>query len=220
MVTLIKLARSTIKRSTLKLYTMHLVQLTDRTSSIMMVQRACKNGQPLVDRFGKGKKARINDQVAIAFEAYAEASKVVVRPTTAISTLHTMHEDICHVVKQKRVGLIIIPFHKQWREDGNGAEEIKTLGHGWRLVNQRVLEKAPCSVAVLLEAEHDHQKMVCVLFFGGPDDREALELGGRMSKISGVRVRVSVIRLVGKDQMERKTETSQPSAGKCNSESF
>ncbi|GAB4856927.1 Cation/H(+) antiporter 20 [Ancistrocladus abbreviatus] len=99
MVTLIELARSTIKRSILKLYTMHLVELTDRTSSIMMVQRARKNGQPLVNCFGKGKKARINDQVAIAFEAYAEASKVVVRPMTAISTLHTMHEDICHVVK-------------------------------------------------------------------------------------------------------------------------
>jgi hypothetical protein len=52
---------------------------------------------------------------------------------------------------------------------------------------------------------------VCVVFFGGPDDREALELAGRMAEHPGVQV--TVVRFVdGKAGSEEQSEvTLRPS---------
>ncbi|XP_023545155.1 cation/H(+) antiporter 20-like [Cucurbita pepo subsp. pepo] len=194
--------RST-KNSSLKLFVMHLVELTERSSSIMMVQRARRNGFPFFARFRKAGEWR--DQMAAAFQAYSQLGRVKVRPTTAVSSLATMHEDICHVANEKRVTMIILPFHRNWRVfDGDGKEEEENVGHGWRVVNQRVLKNAPCSVAVLVDrgfgANTVHTpgpglmvgvaQRICIVFFGGPDDREALELGGLMAEHPAVKVTV------------------------------
>lgn len=85
------------------------------------------------------------------------------------------------------------------------------MGHGWRGVNQRVLKNAPCSVAVLVDRGFGTEaqtpgpttsvaQRVCIIFFGGPDDREALELGGRMAEHPAVKV--AVIRFVEKEGKE------------------
>ncbi|GMJ03084.1 cation/H+ exchanger 20 [Hibiscus trionum] len=173
-------------RSPLKLHVMHLVELTDRSSSILMVQRARKNGFPFVSRLCHGAK---HDQIASVFEASAQLGRV--HHSTAISALSTMHEDICHVAKDRSVEMIILPFHKQW--SGEGDEAIKSISHSWREVNQRVLTTAPCSVAVLIDRRFNNPpeqaaqpttampKRVAILFTGGPDDREALKLGQRMT---------------------------------------
>ncbi|KAI3447675.1 hypothetical protein Pfo_004340 [Paulownia fortunei] len=206
LINLIESTRSTNKSSRLKLYIMHLIELTERSSSITMVQRFRKNGFPLINRLGCG--AELHDQVAIAFQAYSLLGRVSVRPATAISPLATMHEDICHVAEEKMVGMIVLPFHKQWRKI-NSEDEEEIVGHGWRGVNQRVLIEAPCSVAVLVDRGYGSGALmtpgaaatalqnVCVLFFGGPDDREALELGGRMAEHPAVKV--AVIRFMEKD---------------------
>ena len=143
--------------------------------------------------------------MAAAFQAYSQLGRVKVRPTTAVSSLATMHEDICHVANEKRVTMIILPFHRNWRVfDGDGKEEEENVGHGWRVVNQRVLKNAPCSVAVLVDrgfgANTVHTpgpglmvgvaQRICIVFFGGPDDREALELGGLMAEHPAVKVTV------------------------------
>ncbi|XP_062095667.1 cation/H(+) antiporter 20-like [Humulus lupulus] len=200
-----------LQNSPLKLYVMHLVELTDRSSSIMMVRRARKNGFPFVDRFCRGGSALQNqDQVAAAFEAYSLVhSQVSVRHTTAISGLSSMHEDILHVAQAKRVSMIIL-------------SSPADLGNGWRGVNRRVLKTAPCSVAVFvdrgfgLRSESDQmlfassstsssrsetttkipKKKVCVLFLGGPDDREALGLAARMTQHKDVMV--TVVRLISR----------------------
>jgi hypothetical protein len=184
-------------RSPLKLYVMHLVELTDRSSSIMMVQRARKNGFPFINRFRKG---ATQDQIAAAFETYAQVNRVNIRHSIAISALSTMQEDICHVAQEKRVAMIILPFHKLWR--GEGEEAMENVNHGWRMVNQMVLKRAPCSVTVLVDRGFGCEpkqeagpstpmpKRVCILFFGGPDDREALELGGRMAEHPALRLTI------------------------------
>ncbi|GMY14583.1 cation/H(+) antiporter 20-like [Fagus crenata] len=184
-------------RSPLKLYVMHLVELTDRSSSIMMVQRARKNGFPFINRFRKG---ATQDQIAAAFETYAQVNRVNIRHSIAISALSTMQEDICHVAQEKRVAMIILPFHKLWR--GKGEEAMENVNHGWRMVNQMVLKRAPCSVTVLVDRGFGCEpkqeagpstpmpKRVCILFFGGPDDREALELGGRMAEHPALRLTI------------------------------
>ncbi|KAL2344961.1 hypothetical protein Fmac_006246 [Flemingia macrophylla] len=117
-----------------------------------------------------------------------------------------MHDDICHVAEEKRVTVIILPFHKHWRlevdEDNRHDRVLENVGHEWRLVNQKVLKNAPCSVAVLVDRGNlspfpAAAQRVCIIFFGGPDDREALELGKRM--LEHPTVKVSLARFVEKD---------------------
>lgn len=205
LITLIESTRRN-KKSLLKLFVMHLVELTERSSSIIMVQRARRNGFPFFNRIRRGDW---HDRVAVSFQSYNQLGRVSVRPTTAISALSTMHQDICHVAEDKRVTMIILPFHKQWRGEGDESEE--NVGHDWRGVNQRVLKNAPCSVAVLVDRGFGTEaqtpqpttsvaQRVCIIFFGGPDDREALELGGRMAEHPAVKV--TVIRFVEKEGKE------------------
>lgn len=175
--------------SRLKLYVMQLTELTDSSSSILMVQRSRKNGFPFINRLKRG---AMHEQIAIAFQAYGEVGQATVHHLTSISLLSTMHEDICHVAKKKGVAMIILPFHK--RCGGEGEEVTEDLGQGWREVNQRVLQNAPSSVAVLVKRgggrryEQGPQtsvaarKRVCIIFIGGPDDRKVLELGSRMAE--------------------------------------
>ncbi|KAK4432373.1 Cation/H(+) antiporter 20 [Sesamum alatum] len=190
---LIQLTRSTNKSSCLKLYVMNLLELTERSSSIIMVHRLRKNGFPLISRLRRD--AQLHDQVALVFKEYGEMGRVSVRPATAISALASMHEDICHVAEKKMVAMILLPFHKRWRKI-NGETEEESLGQGWRWVNQRVFREAPCSVAVLVDRGYGNEshktavQNVCVIFFGGPDDREALELGSRMAEHPMVKVAV------------------------------
>lgn len=206
LVSLIESIRST-KKSQLKLYIMHLVELTERSSSIIMVQRVRKNGLPFINQ---SQSSEWNDRVTGAFQAYSQLGRISVRTMTSISNLTTTHEDICQVGENKKVTLIILPFHKQLR--GEGDQIMDNVGHGWRGVNQRVLKNAPCSVAVLVdrgfgndsqisEANTNITQRVCIMFFGGPDDREALELGGRMAEHPVVKV--TIVRFVQKEGQEK-----------------
>ncbi|KAB5551819.1 hypothetical protein DKX38_009130 [Salix brachista] len=198
LISLVESTRST-KNSQLKLYIMHLVELTERSSSIIMVQRVRKNGLPFLNQ---SLSSEWHDRVTGEFQAYSQYGRVSARTMTSISNLTTMHEDICHVGENKKVALIILPFHLQWRGEGDQAI-MDNVGHGWRGVNQRVLKNAPCSVAVLVdrgfgngsqisEANTNIIRRVCIMFFGGPDDREALELGGRMGEHPAVKVTIEL----------------------------
>ncbi|KAH7553673.1 hypothetical protein ACOSP7_029520 [Xanthoceras sorbifolium] len=222
LISLVEATRSTKKQ--LKLFIMHLVELTERSSSIIKVQRARKNGFPFINGFRRGEW---HDRVAGAFQAYSQLGRVSVRPTTAISPLSTMHEDICHVAEDKRVALMILPFHKQWR--GEDDESIENVGHGWRGVNQRVLKHAPCSVGVLVDRGFGNgsqtpgptatvAQRICILFFGGPDDREALELGGMMAEHPAVKV--TVVRFVAKDGLELDGVMLRPSPTRCSENNY
>ncbi|KAI3412951.1 Na_H_Exchanger domain-containing protein [Psidium guajava] len=203
----------------LRLHVVRLVELTSRPSSIIMVRRARKNGLPLIGRFCHG---AMHDQVAVALRAYSQASRLTIHHSTAISVLSTMHEDINHVAQEKRAEMIILPFHKQWRSRGEDEEEIESVSYEWREVNRKVLESAPCTVAVLLDhglgdefkqcekQEVNVEKRICVVFFGGPDDREALALVRRLANNSTVKV--SIIRFMdeaGKDLVSS-TSSSSP----------
>ncbi|KVI09486.1 cation/H(+) antiporter 20 [Cynara cardunculus var. scolymus] len=220
LINLIESTRS-VNKTRLKLYIMHLVELTERTSSIVMVQRVRRNGLPFVSRFNNRARA-FHERVAVAFRAYAQMGQVVVRTTTAISALPTMHEDICHVAKEKRVPMVILPFHKRWIKT-DGSYLIENAGHGWRGVNQRVLNNAPCSVAVLVDrglGGESQQNLgpaittqkACVMFFGGPDDRECLELGGRM--VEHPAVNVTVLRFVEDNRTEQDGVGLKPALSK------
>nr|CAD1829874.1 unnamed protein product [Ananas comosus var. bracteatus] len=166
----------------LTVYAVHLVELSERSSAISMVQRARRNGVPVPASGGKG-----GEVVQVAFEAYGRLSSVSVRPMTAISDLATIHRDIIDSALRKRAALLLLPFHKTLQLDGS----LESLGHAYRLVNKRVLRAAPCSVALLVDRglggaaqvpSRDVVFSVAALFFGGPDDREALALAARMAE--------------------------------------
>ncbi|KAK4272958.1 hypothetical protein QN277_021443 [Acacia crassicarpa] len=197
----IRASAAAATRSQIKLYVMHLLELTDRSSSILMVQRNRKNGFPLINRFRRGP---MHDQIASAFQAYGQVSQITVHHLTSNSALSTMHEDICHIAESKRIAFIILPFHMRWR--GDDEDEIENLGQEWREVNQRVLQYAPCPVSVLVhrcglgrqpseQVTPASTKRVCIVFTGGPDGRKVLELGSRMAEHP--LVELSVMRFVG-----------------------
>ncbi|KAL2323355.1 hypothetical protein Fmac_027734 [Flemingia macrophylla] len=213
--------RST-QKSSLKLCIMHLIELTDRISSIILAQNTNKNDH-----------AEWLDPFNWAFHANNQLGQVSVESNTTVSPLSTMHDDICRVANEKMVTVIILPFHKRWKkvemenEENNEVTQqqmVENIGHGWRGVNQRVLKNAPCTVAMLVDRGYGHGSQtlglsstviqrVCVLFFGGPDDHEALELGGRISNHPAVKV--TVVRFIHKDY-----DMSHPSPIKSSGESY
>nr|CAD1840104.1 unnamed protein product [Ananas comosus var. bracteatus] len=190
-INLVESSRGTRRRG-LTVYAMHLMELSERSSAISMVHKARRNGLPF---WNKRRSDEGGDQLVVAFQAYGQLSNVSVRPMTAISDLHTIHEDVVTSAQQKRAALIVLPFHKLQRLDG----AMETLGGGYQHVNQRVLRHAPCSVAVLVDrglggaAQVSASEVSCtvaVLFFGGRDDREALSYGARMAEHPGIALTV------------------------------
>ncbi|XP_065864475.1 cation/H(+) antiporter 18-like isoform X1 [Euphorbia lathyris] len=191
MINVIEASRGTEKRQGLGVYALHLMELSERTSSILMVHKARKNGLPFWNKLQQSE----SNQVVVAFEAFRQLSHVVIRPMTAISAMHNMHEDICTMAERKRVAMIILPFHKHQRLDGS----LETTRTEFRGVNKRVLEEANCSVGILVDrglgggahvAASNVSSSISVLFFGGKDDREALAYGWRMAEHPGISLTV------------------------------
>ncbi|XP_024190171.1 cation/H(+) antiporter 20 [Rosa chinensis] len=195
LINLIESTGTSSENSLLKVYVMHLVELTDRSSSIMMVHKVRKNGLPFINRFCLG----VARHIASAFEAYSQVGQVTILHTTAISALPTMYEDILHVAEAKTVSIIILPFNKQGNKQGE--ETMDNLEHRWRAVNERVLKCANCSVALFVDrglgvgagkgAKTTNLKRVCILFLGGTDDRRALQY---VAGIANQSVVVTVVR--------------------------
>lgn len=176
-------------------YVMHLTQLSERPSSIRMVQKARRNGLPFWN-----KKRDNSSPVVVAFEASDKLRRVLVRSVTAISPLSTIYEDICSSADSKRAAFVILPFHKQWI---SLEKEFETVRSEFQGINKRVLENSPCSVGILVDrgladndspvASSSFSLYVNVLFFGGCDDREALVYGLRMAEHPGVSLTVVVV---------------------------
>ncbi|OWM85265.1 cation/H(+) antiporter 18-like [Punica granatum] len=190
MINLIEASRGTEKREGLCVYAMHLMELSERPSAILMVHKARKNGLPF---WNKGQSS--DNQVVVAFEAFRQLSRVSIRPMTAISALSNIHEDICASAERKRAAIIILPYHKHQRLDG----ALEMTRNEFRWVNKRVLEHAPCSVGIIVDrglggsshvSASNLSSTVTMLFFGGQDDREALAYGKRMAEHPGINLAV------------------------------
>ncbi|KAM0936767.1 putative cation/H+ exchanger, sodium/solute symporter superfamily [Dioscorea sansibarensis] len=188
--TLVNLIESSrgIRRHGLTVYALHLLELSERSSAIHMVHRARRNGLPF---WNKKANSGNGDHYVVAFEAFQRLSPVSVRPMTCISDLQTMHDDILDSAQQKRVALIVLPFHKTMQADGS----FQSFGRAYQQINQRVLERAPCSVGILIDRgfggraqilASDVSYRIGVIFFGGADDREALAYGASMAEHPGI----------------------------------
>ncbi|XP_073031926.1 cation/H(+) antiporter 18-like [Primulina eburnea] len=191
LINLMEISRGTGKTGGLHVYAMHLMELSERSSAILMAHKARNNGMPF---WRKGHDSDKN-QIVVAFEAFQHLSQVSVRPTTAISAMSSMHVDICKSALRKRLAIIILPFHKHPRVDGH----LETTRGDLRYVNKRVLRNAPCSVAILVDrglgglshvSASNVAYVITVLFFGGQDDRESLSYGALMAEHPGITLNV------------------------------
>ncbi|KAK4264738.1 hypothetical protein QN277_025871 [Acacia crassicarpa] len=191
------------RKNPICVYALHLVELTGRTSAMLIVHNTRKPDCPAINR-----TQAQSDHIINAFENFEQhAGGVSVQPLTAISPYSTMHEDICNLAEDKRVAFIIIPFHKQQTVDGG----MEATNMAFRTINQNLLAHSPCSVGILVDrgltgsnrlATNHFSRHVAVLFFGGPDDREALSYAGRMLDHPGIHL--TVMRFVpGEEAMEQ-----------------
>ncbi|GJV14468.1 hypothetical protein Tco_1359791 [Tanacetum coccineum] len=117
--------------------------------------------------------------IVVAFEAFQQLSKVSIWPTTAISAVSSMHEDICNGAECNRAAMIILPFHKHLRLDG----QLETT----RGEHVNCLEHAPCSVGILVDrgfgghhiltASNVNSLLDVLHFLVVMDDHEELPMG-------------------------------------------
>ncbi|KAH7284135.1 hypothetical protein KP509_34G040400 [Ceratopteris richardii] len=192
-----------LRRRPLHMYVLHLLELSERPSSIMRVQKLRREGRPFW-----GNELSVINNIVVTFEAFGQLSKVTVRPMTVISRFDNMHEDICMSAEEKRITVIILPFFKNFNPISGMWE-----GHssGLHQVTQKVLRHAPCSVGILVDrgigmkssSSSSVDQNIAVLFFGGSDDREALAFGYRMVEHPGVRL--WVFRFVSEELPETET---------------
>ncbi|KAL0740676.1 hypothetical protein Bca4012_082189 [Brassica carinata] len=188
------------KQSPLDIYAIHLVELTGRTRASLLIMH--DESKPKVN-FSDRVRAE-SEQIAELFESMEVNSDAVsVQTLTAVSPYATMHEDVCTLAKDKRVSLILLPYHKNLTQDGRLGEG----NYGHKEVNRNVLSKAPCSVGILVdrgmtiaqsESSSFHaettKKEIAMLFVGGRDDREALAYAWRM--VGQEMIKLTVVRFV------------------------
>lgn len=163
----------------LVVHVLHLLELVGRSTPVFIAHR-------LQERVGSGHHT-FSEDVIVTFDLFEHdnAGTASASTYTAISPIRFMQDDICYLALDKLASIIILPFHRRWAEDGS----VESADENIRSVNTKVLERAPCSVAILVNRGHNssnniinNTKQIALIFLGGPDDREALCLAKRAIK--------------------------------------
>ncbi|CAJ2634315.1 unnamed protein product [Trifolium pratense] len=163
----------------LVVHVLHLMELVGRSSPIFISHR-------LQERLGSGRHTFSEDVIAtIDLFEHDNVGTVSASTYTAISPPRFMHDDICYLALDKLASIIILPFHITWSEDGS----VESTNENIRSLNTKVIERAPCSVAILVSRGcsstinyNGKTKQIAMIFIGGPDDREALCFAKRTMK--------------------------------------
>ncbi|CAN1842084.1 Cation/H(+) antiporter 15 [Linum perenne] len=197
-------------------FALHLVQLTERRATAMLIVHDMFDGSS-----GQSLSRREEDSkhIITAFESLENRGpSVSAQSLTVVSPYTTMHEDISCLGEDKRVTLILLPFHKQ--ADVYGRLQDENLN--WRTVNKNLLVNATCSVGILVDrglgsnkdrsnVQSGPMSTYAVIFIGGPDDREALAFGWRMAKSPNVSF--TLLRLIS-DHDDDQTMSKMPTRSK------
>uniref|UniRef100_A0A7N1A5I3 Cation/H+ exchanger domain-containing protein n=1 Tax=Kalanchoe fedtschenkoi TaxID=63787 RepID=A0A7N1A5I3_KALFE len=181
------------KRSPMSVSVLHLVELAGRATPLFITHKKTKKSSS---------NSSHSEPIIKAFRHYEESNNglVSLHPFTLISSYSTMHDDVCEVALDMKTNLVVIPFHKKYFNHGDLMSAKKNI----RTLNKDVLEKAPCSVAILVDKglltssrpvlNSWSAFRVAVLFLGGRDDREALAIGMRAATHENVHL--TMFRLV------------------------
>ncbi|KAI3770804.1 hypothetical protein L6452_01948 [Arctium lappa] len=175
-------ASNPTKHQRIEVISMNLQQLQGRASAILVPSSH-------VEKIPSAQTRML--QIIKAYNYFIERKKgsVVVEHLIAMAPYGSMHEDIITIAINKCANIIIVPFHKRWAIDGT----IEATFPGIRTVNYKIMEKAPCSIGILVDRGQiggpksvltGRTKMfrITQLFLGGADDREALAYSSRMAQ--------------------------------------
>ncbi|CAL5397364.1 unnamed protein product [Camellia sinensis] len=185
---LLKASHSTRARP-LGVYILDLMELAGREHPLLINHQFHKRN--------RSSNATRTDRIINAFRHHEHLRQGLVKFQffTAITPYDTMHDDICVMALERSTSLLVITFQNS---DSSKVRSVK----------KNVLDKAPCSVGILVnkkiftyfvnESLQEDTFLVCVIFTGGPDSREALAYGMRMAE--NPRTKVNVIQFVGEDE--------------------
>ncbi|CAL1377260.1 unnamed protein product [Linum trigynum] len=164
-------------------YLTHLVELPKQRTKKNLMYHELQDGDQFSDEeeYGGNDVIEINDAV----DTFSADTKFLLHQVKIVSALAAMYEDVCNAVEDLRISIIFLTFHKHQRLDG----KLETGKPGIRTTNQKVLRHAQCSVGLFVDRGQtgfqlpspDHVQNVATLFFGGPDDREALACTRRIA---------------------------------------
>ncbi|KAI3991540.1 hypothetical protein MKX01_017159 [Papaver californicum] len=192
------------KFSPLTIYILHLVELVGRASPLLITHPQ--------HRIASSSNTSKSERIINAFQQFEDRyhNLVSIQAFTTISPYASMHNDICSMSADKRTAVVIFPFCRQdaisLRDDlarpNISNRAIKTL-------LQNLLRNTPCSLGILIDGNNYQAKSICflpdrpyrviVLFFGGPDDREALAFA--MNMIHHPSVYVTLVRFYGPESL-------------------
>ncbi|KAJ0257152.1 Cation/H(+) antiporter 1 [Hirschfeldia incana] len=161
-------------------YLMHLIPLSKKRKTELLYHELDEDGVNSNggdDEFGTNEGLEINDSI----DSFTRDRKVMIRQVKLVALMENMHEEICNGSEDLRVSIVFLPFHKHQRIDGKTTDD----GEAFRDMNRKVLKQAQCSIGIFVDRNitgfrqlHGFESVqhVAALFFGGPDDREALSL--------------------------------------------
>ncbi|KAJ4824803.1 hypothetical protein Tsubulata_042985 [Turnera subulata] len=177
-------ALSEFQMSPMSAYLMHLVELPKKNhkrEELMYYQ--LHDGEQYIDEddYGGNDVLEINNSV----DALTLETEYLIHQRKVVSSFAKMYDDVCDDIEDLRLSIVFLTFHKHQRLDG----KMESGEEGIRTTNQKLLRHAPCSVGIyVVRGQTGFQQpslrstqSVAVLFFGGPDDREALACARRMA---------------------------------------
>eukprot|EP01012_Entosiphon_sulcatum_P057066 TRINITY_DN8078_c0_g1_i2.p1 TRINITY_DN8078_c0_g1~~TRINITY_DN8078_c0_g1_i2.p1 ORF type:complete len:469 (+),score=80.82 TRINITY_DN8078_c0_g1_i2:1052-2458(+) len=180
-----------------QVHCVHLIELSERPSAFMSIQT-------------QRKEKILSDPLSLSLESFGRVNRVSITPLLTISSPKDMHEDILGLAEREGSTLLVLPYHEHSPSDR--LLDFSRIN----VVAGNVLQTVHCSVGLMVDlglrrpfvaqleessSAEDHISQsayrVVVLFFGGPDDREALALGARMC--TNPNVQLTVVRLIVTD---------------------
>lgn len=198
-----------VPQSPLCVYVIHLVELLGKSAPILLPINYRQNRKFLSVNYPD------TNHIMRAFENYSKNSggPVTVLPYVNVAPYKSMLDAVCNLAQDKMVPLIVIPFHENDHIDlsGHVATSIRKL-------NTRFQARVPCTLGILVDrysrlgVNNDHSKTyfhVGIFFIGGPDDREALALGIRMSERADMKVSLFRFIVMNKKPRGCKIESSR-----------
>lgn len=200
-------ASNPTRYSPIAVFVLHLMDLKGRASAILVPHHHLNKLNSNSNR---------SDHIVRAFLHFEQQHQgsVMAQHFTAIAPYASMHDDICTMALDKKATIVIVPFHKSFAIDGNVESSMSTI----RNINKNVLDKAPCSVGVLIDRGHVSNsrsifigpELYCIalLLLGGVDDLEALAFCRRM--VEHPKVSITVVHFKHKNyDHEKDTLESQ-----------
>lgn len=199
--------------SSISPHLMHLVELPKKRRKTSLMYNQLEDGQYSDEEdYGGNDVIEINELI----DSFTAQTAIRIHQMKIVNKFANIYEDVCNGAEDLRVSIIFLPFHKHQRID----KIMENSKEGYRTTNQKILRHAPCSVGLLMHRNQtgfqlpvgdERVQHVATLFFGGPDDREAMACSKRIATNSNINL--TVIRFLPAESSSRSLVELSPSDG-------